>query len=142
MDTLKIIKLAENKFKHCVNNNEDESFYSAKMSIDFGTISINTGTFNRDFYLGGVELYDINSETPLLVTDMDDFAKKLEAIRYNGLISGNNSIVKNSDDYTSISIAGRIRDQSQDVVQDYGDGTTQTIYFTTDGEFAGRSKRE
>lgn len=85
MDTLKIKKLQEGVFKHVVNDVEDQSLYLTtyvKLSIYNGTIAINSGTFNRDFYLGGVELYDINSTTPLLVIDMDDFVKKLAGLGY------------------------------------------------------------
>ena len=85
MDTLKIKKLQEGLFKHTINNVDEQSFYSTtyvKLSIDNGTISINSGTFNRDFYLGRIELYDIDSITPLVVTDMDDFTKKLANLGY------------------------------------------------------------
>lgn len=89
MDLLKIKKLQEGVFKHVVNNVEDQSFYSTtfvKLSIDNGTISINSGTFNRNFYLGRIDIYDVNSTTPIVYTDMDDFVKKLAGLGYPCLV--------------------------------------------------------
>lgn len=89
MDLLKIKKLQEGVFKHVVNDVEDQSFYSTtfvKLSIDNGIISINSGTFNRDFYLGRIDIYDVNSTTPIVYTDMDDFVKKLAGLGYPYLV--------------------------------------------------------
>ena len=94
MDTLKIKKLQEGVFKHIVNDVEDQSFYSTtyvKLSVDNGTISINSGTFNRDFYLGHIDIYDVNSITPIVYTDMDDFVKKLADLGYPLLGNPNSS---------------------------------------------------
>lgn len=86
MDTLKIIKLQEGVFKHIVNNSAiEEVFYNtntSKLSIDYGTISINSGNFNRDFYLANIEIYDIDATIPIEVSDMDDFVMELVNLGY------------------------------------------------------------
>lgn len=44
--------------------------------------------------------------------------------------------------WESESIAGRTRDPAKDLVFTYGDGTNETLYFTSGDDYAGKSKRE
>ena len=51
------------------------------------------------------------------------------------------SFISSDSDNLSISIDGRTPDPTKNLVQNFGDGTTQTIYFDSSGEWAGRSER-
>jgi hypothetical protein len=48
-------------------------------------------------------------------------------------------IVEKDDPFT---IQGRTPDNANDVVYDYADGTSETFFFTTDGDLAGKGVRE
>lgn len=43
--------------------------------------------------------------------------------------------------WASESVTGRTRDTSKDMAITYGDGTAETLYFTTAGDYAGKSAR-
>lgn len=49
--------------------------------------------------------------------------------------------VDGKDDWLPINVTGKVRDPLKDVEMNIGDGTTQTIYFTTAGDWAGQSVR-
>lgn len=59
----------------------------------------------------------------------------------NGTVSEVVTVSKSLDDWSSIVITGSTRDPSKDITQVFGDGTVQTIYFNTNGDWAGRSAR-
>lgn len=49
--------------------------------------------------------------------------------------------LKASSGWLSETVTGRTRDNAEDVEITYGDGTSETLYFTTSGEYAGKSAR-
>lgn len=49
--------------------------------------------------------------------------------------------VQDKSGWASEAVTGRTRDNTKDLVTTYGDGTSETLYFTTAGEYAGKSAR-
>lgn len=50
-------------------------------------------------------------------------------------------LVSDKSSWVSETVVGRMRDPANDVVTQYGDGTSETLYFTAEGEYAGKSQR-
>lgn len=71
--------------------------------------------------------WDMNSTDPSLISLSKASAINLKKIK--------------DEDFIGISITGKVRDEAMDVVYNYTDGTSQTIYYTTAGDFAGNSTR-
>lgn len=63
---------------------------------------------------------------------------KLPAALGRGTPAASLSTVAADDPFT---VSGRTRDPAQDVIYNYGDGTAQTFFYTTAGEFAGIGAR-
>jgi hypothetical protein len=97
MDKLKIVKLQEGVFKHIINDIDDRAFYNTeycKMSIDNGTISINSGNFNRDFYISDIEVFTSLSSSAIPFGSVDEFVIALNNIGYPLINSDNSSAVE------------------------------------------------
>lgn len=136
---IKIIKIKEDVFKHIVGIIDPYVFYNSKATrirTYDDMISVNSGYSYQNFGLDEVEVYDIGDVDPIAITSMEEFVQIMNDLNYPLLRKGN---VPNS--FVSITVPNRIPDPTQDLIMEYGDGTVQTIFFTADGDFAGRTKR-
>lgn len=136
---VKIIKIKEGIFKHIIGIEDPYIFYNSRgtaIRTYNNMISINSGYSYENFQLDQIEVYDVDSVDPIVFSSVEDFVEKLNELNYPLLREGN---IPNS--FLSITVPDRIPDPTQDLIMEYGDGTVQTIYFTEDGDFAGRTKR-
>lgn len=49
--------------------------------------------------------------------------------------------VQDKSGWASEAISGKVRDAARDQIITYGDGTSETLHFTTGGEYAGKTAR-
>lgn len=137
---LKIIKIAEGLFKHVINKSTGLVLYNTpgtRLGIKGNTVTITSGGFTQVFSLNEILLYDTPESDPIEFVSIDDLITKL--IQWGYPFLGNNVDIST---YLGIDVAGKTRDESMDIVQVFSDGTVQTIYFDTAGDWAGLSKRE
>lgn len=102
-----------------------------------------------------VQILDVSGSTASTVTTVwrnqttgDDFvsAPSISDLELVGSLGLSNAqlratavqIVEKDDPFT---IQGRTPDNTKDVVYDYDDGTSETFFFTTDGDLAGKGVR-